>query len=516
MLLEPFDIKIEIYSHFFAVFPKSVSARNAIYNFANRFVETEWKYDQQLRKNVQVVKSVWGGRLEDNTQFRYPISLLGEFKRKLLNFGVPLEKITEKVIPSYTPHPEAFSLDPKYKLRDYQEEGHQFADQRKAEGINSVLLQMPTGSGKTVTLLAYAVKLGLRMGMIVAPAHMESWIGYFQSYFGLPPEKTYVVRGGKAIVKLFALCRSGDYEYPTTLFSLRTLTEFFKAYEADPQACIDMYGGTPFELWSYTKIGFLGGDEVHENLEAVYWLQTFIHGPFHLGLSATMFHKDKFKSEMQNIIYPKAIRFDKIKMKKYIRQVNLGYRFEDIEKDHIRLSFPRRTTYSQNAFELSILKNRKVKTNVFKMLNVIFEEFWLNRKENGDKAGFYFSRIDFINEYLAHLKKSYPSLDIRRYVEQDPFENLMDSDVYITTIGSGGTGVDIAGLITVFNFDNVDSIQRNAQLLGRLREKEGKEMIFVQLYATNLKKHIGYKDSRDKLFEDRVLSRADVLYPGVV
>ena len=29
-------------------------------------------------------------------------------------------------------------------------------------------------------------------------------------------------------------------------------------------------------------------------------------------------------------------------------------------------------------------------------------------------------------------------------------------------------------------------------------------------------KNSSYKDSRDKLFEDRVLSRADVLYPGVV
>lgn len=366
----------------------------------------------------------------------------------------------------------------------------------------------------TVTLLGFASRLGLRMGMFVAPAHFDSWVKYFKQYLNIPEERVYEVRGGKSIRKLFALAETDEFNYDATLFSLRTLSDFFTAYEEDPQACIDLYGGTPFEMWCAAKIGFLGGDEVHENLFAVHWLHTFIHGPFHLGLSATMLHKDKEVEARQQEIYPMVRRFDNIPLPKHTRLVNIGYRFENLHKDKIQLTFPRRTTYAQAAFEGSILKNRKVKDRFLKMIKFCLDNYHLNRKKPGERCALYFYRIDVLKEVVEYLRKEYPSLDIRRYAEDDPLDNIMEPDIAVTTVGSAGTGTDIPKLVTVISFVNQDSQQKNIQLLGRLREpRPGEsEKLFIQLYGANVPKHQEYKANRDYLFIKRIASRAETYY----
>ena len=504
--------RIETFTHFFAVYPHTLQLRNLIYKFAFDFVEYEWKYDPQTRRNQRVVGKVWGGVTEDQSQFRYPISLLPKFLALLKYNNVRDEQIEMLAAPMYEPAKAEFTLKPHFVPYDYQEEGIAFTLELKANGIMSALLQMPTGTGKTLTLLALAARLKLRMAMVVAPAHLDKWVADFDSYLGLPKERVYVVRGSKAIQKLFLMAEQGLFDYDVILISLRTMQEFCKAYDENPELCEDLYRGTPFSIFEKSRVGFLGGDEVHESFNAVYNFHTFIHGPFHLGLSATMLHSDPFIERMQKNIYPMAMRFDKIKMAKYIQFINFGYRFENMEKDNIKTTFPRRTTYAQAAYEASIMKNRKVKANAFKMFEFAFLRYYKAHRQPGDKFAFYFARIDLINEFTALMKRKYPELSIERYVEDDDYDNVIKPDGRITTRGSAGTGVDIPGLITVISFDNVDSQQASLQLLGRLRNLKGKEMIFVQMYATNIQKHVLYKEKRDKLFADRLLSRVETLY----
>lgn len=506
--------RLEIFTHFFAVIPLELRVTNAIFEFAYRFVETEWKYDFKLGKNIKVIGKVWGGRLEDNKMFRFPISLYPDFIQFLKSRGVQdhLVQTVNHIV--YKPMPAVFKLADQYILRDYQEEAKTFANNQYQSGLPSALLQMPTGTGKTVTLLSFAADLGLRMGIVIAPGYIDKWAIDCKTYLGVDADKIYEIRGSKSIRKLFKLVEDNDYDYDITLFSLRTLTEFFKEYEKSPEACIDSYGGTPMELWRATKIGFLGGDEMHEQLFAVYWMQTFIHGPFHLGLSATMLHSDPFIEKMQKIIYPQTIRFDKIKMKRYIHAVNVAYRFDSFDNDRIKTSFPRKSTYSQNAYEASVLKNRKVLINFLKMVHEMTEVYFMEKKRPGDKLGIYCARIEMLNSVVGYLKNKYPKLDIRRYAEDDDYQDVLDADVRVTTRGSAGTAVDIPNLTCLISIDNVDSSQANLQLLGRLRDIPGREVTYVQMFCRNIKKHISYKEHRDELFRDRVKGIAEHIYPN--
>lgn len=504
--------RIEIYTHFFAVLPKTLEARSLIYQFAYNFVQYDWVYDPETRKNKRVVGSVWGGVTQNQEQFRYPISLLPSFMKLLERHYVFRDSLEIVRAPEYSWKPTEFTLRPEYIPRDYQEEGMAFCDEQRNAGEPSSLLMMPTGTGKTLTLLAYASRLKRRMGMVVAPTHMDKWTADFDTYLGLPADRVYTVRGGKAIQKLFILAEDDAFDYDVVLFSLATLMIFFKAYEENPETCYDLYGGTPFDIWGKAGIGLLGGDEVHESFQNVYWMHTFLHGPFHLGLSATMFHEDKFIDDMQSNIYPKTKRFDKIKMPKYIKFVNFGYRFEDMEKDKIKISFPRRSTYSQAALEGTIMKNKKVKANLFKMMDYLIQNYYIEHRRIGDKFAIYLGRNELITELVGYLKKTWPNLTIERYVEDDDYVNVISPDGRVTTRGSAGTGVDIPRLISVFSFDNVTGQQASVQLLGRLRKIADQHTIFVQLYATNLPKHQLYKKKRDELFKDRIESRIETLY----
>ena len=109
-----------------------------------------------------------------------------------------------------------------------------------------------------------------------------------------------------------------------------------------------------------------------------------------------------------------------------------------------------------------------------------------------------------INMITDALKNEFPELDVRRYAENDDYSIIIDSDIGVTNRGKAGTGVDIPGLTTVINFTNVESSQAVLQLLGRLREIKDKEVIFVQAFCKNVKKHLQYKDNCHDMINERI------------
>jgi ERCC4-related helicase len=103
-----------------------------------------------------------------------------------------------------------------------------------------------------------------------------------------------------------------------------------------------------------------------------------------------------------------------------------------------------------------------------------------------------------------YLKKKYPQLDVRRYCEDDPYEDVIEPDIRVTTILSAGTALDIPQLITVIMTNSVNSPVANLQTLGRLRELKDREVCFYYLFCEEIKKHVEYHHARKDLFYDRV------------
>lgn len=500
----PYMAEIIVATHFFVIVPKHIKARDSVYIFATPLLEYKWGYDPHSRKNVRMAAKVWGGTVADHSSFRYPISLLPRMLKILEQNGIERGRLNTIYLPRYEPAPAAIDLQDRFTLYDYQLEALEFTEQERNKSTPSALINIATGLGKSLILMAYAAKIKLRMAIVASATYSEKWKADILSNTKATEEQINLVSGRAGIKKIFALSEGAGYDKDFTIFSIETLHRFFKEYEENQELCADIYGGTPVQLWEAMKCGFLGGDEMHENLNAIYWMNTFIHGPFHLGLSATMLHKDSFIEDRQHEIYPACKRFDKIKMKKYINLVYFGYMFKDFDRSRIKSSFPGKSTYAQDAYEQSIITSKASRENFVDMVVYSVQQYYVSKRKPGDKLRIYFSRINMINMITDALKNEFPELDVRRYAENDDYSIIIDSDIGVTNRGKAGTGVDIPGLTTVINFTNVESSQAVLQLLGRLREIKDKEVIFVQAFCKNVKKHLQYKDNCHDMINERI------------
>jgi hypothetical protein len=95
-------------------------------------------------------------------------------------------------------------------------------------------------------------------------------------------------------------------------------------------------------------------------------------------------------------------------------------------------------------------------------------------------------------------------LDVRRYVGEDPYDNLMNATVCVSTLGSAGTGHDIPGLITVIMTHSLRARKKNIQGPGRLREKEGVDMEFEYFTCKDIPKQMEYHIAKELLLPARM------------
>lgn len=498
---------IHKFSHFYVVYLRDIRFQRLVFEFTHQFVDYVDEYEPKTRRYIKKPR-VWAGRLADNSLFRFPIGTLSTFEKFLRARGVPQDEIDYKVEPYYVPAPANFKLNAAYTPRDYQYEAVNYAVERRSAGAPSVLLSKPPGSGKTVTFAYFLELMKLRAAIVIPATYMDKWVADAEQYLDLESSDVYQIRGSKSIRQAVEMVKADEFDKDFTIISLRTYGDFMKAYEASPSRTIDEYGTDPISLWCNLRLGVLGGDEVHEQFFAMHWFQTFLHGVFHMGLSATMLDDSSFIEDRQKAIYPHSLRFDKIKMKRYIVMLNIEYRFETFDKDRIKINYPRNSSYSQNAYEDSIYKNKKVLKNFLAMVRWSVETFFFHATHQpGDKLGIYFASIQMLNVVVAFLKQEYPHLDIRRFAQDDPYINLIEPDVRVTTQGSGGTGKDIKALTTVLNYNCMKSRKGNIQLLGRIREIEGRDdLYFVQFNCGNIKKHTEYRIERNKELADKTKS----------
>lgn len=360
----------------------------------------------------------------------------------------------------------------------------------------------------TVVASHIAAELKHRIGVVVLAGYVEKWITDLSTYLTLDKDEIGVVKGGK---NLILASHWAETEEPpkAIVFSMDTMMTWFDLYEKDhnnPE--LDKYGCKPWELYQSLGIGLVIFDEMHQHLHKVYRTNTYLHAPGSVNLSATLIASDPMRRKVQNVMFPKTIRFEKIQMKKYITCHGCAYQIVDMANSGIRTSEFGNTSYSHNAFEESILKNKVLGKQYMDMLLKLIKEAYIDRRLEGDKCIVYVFRKSFAYELVKHLEKRYPELVIRTYVEGQPDENIKESDICLTTLGSGSTGHDVKGLRVAINTVSVDSPVANLQALGRLREFKSRDhdndVHFYYLYCSSIPKHVDYHENKKVLYADRL------------
>ncbi len=118
---------------------------------------------------------------------------------------------------------------------------------------------------------------------------------------------------------------------------------------------------------------------------------------------------------------------------------------------------------------------------------------------------------------LIHVSTDYvfDGAKTGRYVEDDPYDNVMNADISVSTIGSAGTGLDIPDLTTVILTVAINSSPSNIQGVGRLRQLKDKKTKFIYLTCSDIPKHREYHERKKVLLKEKVLTFNELSYPKI-
>lgn len=510
----PATLVVDVYSHFFKVKPVRPIGNRVVWQLINEFAEREYVRDD-YGDNKEVVTKVYAGKTKDNREFRFHVGQWARFKQLLhLNALTLLDCKT-----TYHEMPPSFDMDfqtnPNFTLFDYQEDARQFALLTEEGDLNSRLIGIPTGKGKTVTLAFIMATIGKRVVLYLLPKYIDKWKSDLKELLGLEEEDIYVVEKEKSrLTKLVELSKKNAVPQKVIVFSQPMLNNFIKFYEANtPEETIDEYGCLPEELIPLLGAGLLGVDEVHENLHMLFRILLYTHVPKFVALSGTFLSEQPFTDFIQKTIFPKSVRYDKIKMEQYIHATSYGYTFRHYDENAIRTKEWGSNMYSHVAFEKSIMRRKDYLEGYLKLIDYLVGVNYYQYRQPGDKAVVYAATIKMCELIAKHLKKKYPHLDIRTYVEKDPYENVIVSDIRVTTIQSAGTAIDIPMLIYNLLTNTLFSHKSNLQILGRLRKLKDKITRFDTIYCKQIKKQVAGNQERKKLIRSKVKHLNDQDYP---
>jgi hypothetical protein len=348
-----------------------------------------------------------------------------------------------------------------------------------------------------------AETLGVLTCFQMGGKYIEKWTGDLMETLQLEKKEICVIRGSKALLNAINLSIAGEFDYKVILLSTTTMARFYKDYE---QGKLRGYPMKPEDFWKVMGIGLRVVDEAHENQHQIFKMDLYAHLPKTIFLSATVETDSPFRNRMLQIQWPERMRFKPADFDRYIRVRALTYELWDVDKvRHIN----QQKMYSHTLFEESIMKRPLHLAHYLAMIDALVYDYYVKRREDGQKCLVFAATTDLCGRIADHLSKRNPTLEVSRYVAEDDYEVLMESDISVSTALSAGTGVDVPGLRFSLMTTNVSSSQANIQIVGRLRKLKDwpdVEPEFMYILARNLPKHMEYHEKKKKLLRPRVKS----------
>lgn len=353
-----------------------------------------------------------------------------------------------------------------------------------------------------------AAQLGGRIVSFLKPEYLEKWPGDLNELLGIDLDDIEIVKGSSQLMAVISSAKEGNLRSKAVLVSNRTFQNYISLYEKHGDEILNMgYDCLPHEFCQVLGASLRIIDEVHRDFHCNFKIDLYTHIEWSISLTATLISDDDFITKMHEIAYPKNERSQVVVIHKYVRTNALRYRI--YKPDKLRTSEFGSTNYSHIAFEKNFFKNDRLMRSYMNLINDRFGMQYLIRKQAGHKCLIYAASIKMCTQITDYLQEKYPELKIRRFVENDPYENLMESDVAISTIGSAGTGHDIKNLITVLLTTAIASTATNIQGFGRLRDIPGFETLFEYFTCMDIAKHMDYH------FKKEILLKIEALVTGV-
>lgn len=358
-----------------------------------------------------------------------------------------------------------------------------------------------------------AYLLQARAVYVLDPKYMEKWEEDFDKHYVLEREDILVINNAKALKSLLYLAAEGGLECKIIMMNSVIMQNWFKQYEKLGEESFALgFACRPDEFYELVGAQIRTIDEVHEAFHQKFKVDLYTNVKRTISLSASMVSDDTFLNRMYEMCYPSAERFKGEAYDRYVSATGVFYRFDrpDLIRDRERGGAG--SSYSHHVFEDSILKSRETFANWMKLIRMCVQSEYIADYKPGSRMLVYASGIEMATAIRDDLRKWFTDLRIERYCGSidDPYDNLMEADICVSTPGSAGTGHDIPWLRVALLTVAVNATQSNIQGFGRLRrlDKYTKEDVtprFLWLINQDNKTHIGYHDKKMELLKERAL-----------
>ena len=481
--------RIEINSHNIVIKKMKPALINVMLDFCKNYIQFHVISERGRRRRQ--VRAVYAASPIDHREFRVHVNTRDKLFGHLYKLGY--KESNFDIIENLPSDGVDVELELK-DLREPREEQVPVIDYIIDEG-NTKIITLRTGRGKTFISLRAIHQLGKRTAIIIPGKYVGKWIKDVESAYHLKSGDLIVVRGSSDLKKVI---NSGLADELTAKIFIITSTTMYNYIKDHENILNSGYMVEPEKLFETMGVGIKLIDECHQFLHLNYKMDLYTNISKSIFLSATLVSNDSFINVILEILYPEANRMHGKAHVNYIDVYSLCYYIRNARK----IRCERRGSYSHLEFEKSLFGNPKALYQYTEMISGIVSTVFVARRLEGQKMLVFAATVDMCSELTAIIARTWPTLDVARYVADDPLSNLHDNDIVVSTLGSAGTAVDIADLSVCLMTVSTDSKQQNIQAVGRLRELvnyEGETPEFYYLYCGNIPKQYQYHLRKDEV-----------------
>lgn len=501
---------INCYSHYFKITNLDNRTRQVVERFIHQHCTKMQVRQVGWSKGRPIMQREPGTRfavmMPAGDEFRLHINQLQDF----LDFAKSDQLTTDFEIvknPLYSPISCEFIVDKKWEIREAQVPLIEYITTDAVNNLparqRAAILQ--TGAGKSLAALFSVAKLGIRTMLSIKSSYAEQWAKVVKGAFSnFKSGDIVIVSGTKQLISLMNLQLTGELTAKFIIITNKTFQLYINDYLTNRHA-LGMYPIHIDEFYEKMGIGIRFNDEVHMHFHFNYMQDLFSNLPLSVGLTATLTPDDAFMDKMYKIMFPVETRFKGIPYDKYAHAVSL----------HYRLNNPREARYKQRGmgsynhivYEEWLLKNRDRLRRYISLIDTVVNFEYVSKRVPGEKMLVFASSIELCTVLYKHYREKYPNLNVKRYVEDDPFSNVLEGDLCISNLLSSGTAVDIPGLVRVLMTTALGSSQLNEQAFGRLRKiKTDSGLRFIWLTCDDIPQHKKYDEKKIQLLKDKAVT----------
>lgn len=486
---------VVIATHNFTAYPTNRSEEYFLHTFRKKTAQYGYVRQPGGKFSYSVIKN-YSLLLSNPTRYIFHINQYTDFKACAAPNNIALE---EQILPLPPVKPADIKVVVDFDFRPNQALVYPFLTDGDVNN-RAKLVALPPGDGKGFLAAKVMEHFGVTTAFIFRPQWLQKWAKELVRYFGFGRDDFYIVTGLDTLIQLSKMLKRGHPGYKVYLISNKTYQLYLQEYEKKGDLTLHGYIANPPEFLQALGVGMRITDEGHLDFHLNYLIELYTHVNLSLTMSGSMKSLDKFINKLYEIMFPLHLRGPAIPVNKYMNVKAYSYGVDQSRNvlQRIQTSEWGCTSYSHNAFEKSILRNPYFVSFYMGAINYIVIHEYLHKRKPGQKLRIFASLSAMCAKIVESLKRFHPEEDIRKYVstDKDPYDNLLNAGICVTTPGSGGTGHDIPDVIATINTVVVQSIQGNLQISGRGREIVGENVIHAYLFCSEIPKQQEYHETR--------------------